>query len=789
MKRWFLRLFAAAAFSIVAVSLVVWLGLRASLPLLEGEISANGLRAAVTIERDAAGIPTITASNRADLAFATGFAHGQDRFFQMDLIRRQAAGELSEIIGSATLESDKRYRFHRFRARAKIALALLPAGEAEILKSYAAGVNAGRDSLRAKPFEYFLLAADPAAWLPEDSILVVYSMFVELNDSRARKDVQRGLANRILPPDVYAWMYPQGSPWDAPMLGEARSVLPIPSADVFDIHAVSDQPPSANEKGKAPLNGSNNWAVAGALTYTGRAMVANDMHLGLSTPNIYYRARFVVEGDESRDVAGVSLPGVPFIVAGSNGKVAWGYTNSYGDWTDAVLLRSGLTPDTYQTPDGELPFKLFDETINVKGADAVEFPVRETIWGPVLENIDYPDGEIAVSWIAHKPDGVNLRIVDLETADSAAAALNIANTIAMPPQNFVTGDANGNIGWTIAGKIPLKSSFDAMLPADWSTEHGWVGWLDANDYPRILNPENGRIWSANARVVDGDFLRIIGDGGYDLGARARQIRDSLFAKDQFAPADMLAIQLDDRALFLDRWQRLLLATLDSETVAMDADLAEYRRLVEDWIPRAAPESVGYRLVRAFRLQVRSRVFHTLTGPLRASYGGDVSLRLSNQFEAPLWSLLTEQPGHLLSAEFDNWQALLVAAVKDNIAYLSDTYDGLLANRSWGERNMARIQHPLSRAIPALSEFLDMPSEPLSGDINLPKAQGPDFGASQRFSVSPGDEVHGVMHMPTGQSGHPLSDFYRDGHDDWVYGRPTPFLPGVTRYSLILTPAH
>ena len=787
MKRWFYRSIAAATFLIAAVSLVIWLGLRASLPPLDGEISASELQAAVTIDRDAAGIPTITASNRADLAFATGFAHGQDRFFQMDLIRRQAAGELSEIIGNATLEIDKRYRFHRFRTRAEVALASLPTAEAEILRGYAAGVNAGRNSLSTKPFEYFLLSTEPIDWLPEDSILVVYSMFVELNDSRARKDVQRGLAHKILPPEVYVWMYPQGSPWDAPMMGEARSVLPIPSDDVFDVRGESDEPPSADERGKAPLNGSNNWAVAGALTYTGRAMVSNDMHLGLTTPNIYYRARFVVEGDQSRDVAGVSLPGTPFIVAGSNGKIAWGYTNSYGDWTDAVVLRPGLTPDTYQTPEGELPFKVFNETINVKGAYPVDFLVRETIWGPVLENIDYPDGDVAVSWIAHKPDGVNLRLIDLETADSVVTALDIANTIAMPPQNFVTGDANGNIGWTIAGKIPLKTSFNAMLPADWSTEHGWVGWLDAKDYPRIVNPDNGRIWSANARAVDAGFLRLIGDGGYDLGARARQIRDSLFAMDQFSPADMLAIQFDDRALFLHRWQGLLLTVLDSETVATDADLAEYRRLVEDWIPRAAPESVGYRLVRAFRLQVRSRMFHALTGPLREAYGSDVSLRLSNQFEAPLWSVLTEQPEHLLPAGFNSWQAFMVAAIRDNIAYLSDSYDGPLANRSWGELNTARIQHPLSRAIPALSGFLDMQSEPLNGDINMPKAQGPDFGASERFSVSPGDEANGLMHMPTGQSGHPLSDFYRYGHDDWAQGRPTPFLPGASRYSLVLTP--
>ena len=787
MKRWILRLSVAAAVATVTVLVVAWLGVRASLPQLDGVLSIDGLRAVTTIERDAAGIPTITASNRADLAFATGFAHGQDRFFQMDLIRRQAAGELAEIIGSVAINGDKRYRFHRFRDRAGKALARLPAEEAALLESYAQGVNAGLDSLRVKPFEYFLLSVEPDVWRPEDSILVVYAMFVQLNDSRARRDVQRGLAHRVLPPEVYAWMYPQGTPWDAPLMGKSRAARPIPSADIYSVRDVRDVAPAANEKGKQPLDGSNNWAISGALTHTGRAMVSNDMHLGLSTPNIYYRVRLIISGDKRHDVTGVSLPGSPFVIAGSNGKVAWGYTNSYGDWSDAVVLRPGLSPDTYRTPDGDMPFVLHTETIRVKDDQPVEYLIRETIWGPVLDDMDYPDGEIAVSWIAHKVDGVNLRLVDLETAGSVAAALDIANTIAMPPQNFVTGDAEGNIGWTIAGRIPRKTPFNAMLPADWSEEHGWQGWLTADEYPRIVNPDSGRIWSANARVVDADALRIIGDGGYDLGARAKQIRNGLFAKDQFEVADMLAIQYDDRALFLNRWRLLLLETLDGETVANDSELTEYRRLVKSWIPRAAPDSVGYRLVRAFRLEVQTRVFHALMSSVRAAYGANIELRLSNQFEAPLWSLVTEQPEHMLPGEYSSWHELMIKSVRQNMHYFAVRFDGPLADRSWGERNTALIQHPLSRAVPSLSRFLDMPREPLSGDTNVPKAQGPTFGASERYSVSPGDEVNGLMHMPTGQSGHPMSDFYRDGHDDWVRGRPSPFLPGEARYLLTLRP--
>ncbi|MDH3375119.1 MAG: penicillin acylase family protein, partial [Gammaproteobacteria bacterium] len=723
-----------------------------------------------------------------DLAFATGFAHAQDRFFQMDLIRRRSAGELSELFGGVAVESDKRLRFHRFRARAKAAMAAMPTGETALLRHYSDGVNAGLASLAAKPFEYFMLRVDPEPWVAEDSLLVVYTMFINLTDERATRDVQRGLAHRILPHEVYAWMYPQGTPWDAPMMGQARPVAAVPSAAVMSIRDVPDNAPPSHELGKPMLNGSNNWAVGGMLTPSGRAIVSNDMHLGLQAPNIYYQARLVVAGDKPRDVAGVTLPGAPFVVAGSNTKMAWGYTNSYGDWSDAVILRPGTIPDTYKTPAGDLLFSEFKERINVKNADPVDITIRETIWGPVDESVDYPDGEIAVSWIAHNIDAANLRIIDLEYADSVSAALDIANTMGMPPQNFVVGDASGNVAWTITGKIPKRGDFDPMLPADWSESGGWSGWVAAEDYPRIVNPEGGRIWSANARVADGPALDIIGDGGYDLGARARQIRDRLFATDTFTPADMLAIQIDDRALFLARWRDLLVDVLDNDTIAGDAQLAEYRRLAEQWIPRAAPESVGYRLVRAFRLEVQARVFHALMAPVRDAYGDDVKLRISNQFEAPLWSLVTEQPTHLLPANYDSWRELMVAAVQENIRYFEENFEGSLANRTWGERNMAAIQHPLSRALPVLAEFLDMPREPLAGDVDLPKAQGPDFGASERFSVSPGDEANSLMHMPTGQSGHPLSDYYRRGHEDWVRGQPSPFLPGTTQHKLILLPA-
>jgi len=785
MKRWIVRLFTALLAAVAVVAALTWLTVRASLPQLDGQIVAADLTAPVSIVRDAAGIPTISGSDRLDLSYALGFVHGQDRFFQMDLIRRDAAGELSEIVGPAAINADQRRRVHRFRSRVAIGLASMSALEREVLSRYSKGVNAGLDSLDAKPFEYYLLGVEPQPWLPEDALLVAYAMFLDLNYGLASRDRQRGLIARILPAEVLQWLDPTGSPWDAPMLGDALAAVAIPDAAVLSLRDVTVAERGFSEVGAPPILGSNNWAVSGDLTASGRAMVTNDMHLGINVPNIYYRVRLISTGPRTIDVSGVSLPGQPLIIAGSNSHVAWGFTNSNGDWSDAILIKPGAEPDTYRTPEGDKPFEVHKEKILVKDADPVEFVVRETIWGPVDDRAAYPDGEIAVSWIAHHSHITNLGIMELETVTTVDEALEIGNTMVMPPQNFVVGDEDGNIGWTIAGKIPLRGDYDPTLPADWSEEHGWQGWLPPEQYPRIVNPESGRIWSANSRVVDGEALHLIGDGGYAFGARAKQIRDGLFAKESFEPQDMLAIQIDDRALFLASWQTLLLDVL-SDTA--EPELEEYRRLVENWLPRATAESVGYRLVRAFRNEVRRRVYDVLLAPVRAAYTDDVNIRMSRQFDAPLWSVVTQQPEHLLPSTYANWNDFMLEAVRAVVHGYDENFEGELVDRTWGEYNTASIRHPLSPVLPALSDWLDMPAEPLNGDSDMPRAQGATWGASERFSVMPGDEASGLMHMPGGQSGHPMSEFYRSGHAAWVNGEQTSFLPGVGQYELILQPA-
>lgn len=790
MKKILVRSLLAVVALTLVLSVIAYGLLRNSLPQLDGDIVADGLDADVTISRDTNGVPTIIAENRTDLAYATGFAHGQDRFFQMDLTRRNAAGELAEIVGAAALGVDRRHRFHRFRARADRVLATLDSVETGILEAYVAGVNDGLNSLDARPFEYFMLGVKPQPWQMTDSLLVAYSMFLQLNDETADRDIDRGLAYRALPPQVFQWLFPAGTEWDAPMDDSPPEAGPIPSADEYSltgkrVAATNSNTEWANDKSP----GSNNWAVSGKLTTTGRAIVANDMHLGLAVPNVFYRARLKIDGVTSLDLNGVTLPGVPIIVAGSNGHVAWANTNSNGDWTDAVIVTAGDAPETYRTPDGPKSIATIVETILVKGQPSETLEIRETEWGPILEETPDSDQTIAVSWIAHHTESLTLGHLALENVRSAAEALDLAGTIGTPPQNLVVGDADGNIGWTIAGKIPIRPPGESRRPVDWSQSGGWSGWVRPEDYPRIFNPESGRIWTANARVVGGDALSVIGDGGYALGARAKQIRDDLFALDQVSIEDMLSIQLDDRAVFLSRWRDLLLTILTPDVLTDNDKRATFRRLLVDWTPRALNEAVGYRLVNEFRLEAGQRVIDMLMYPVRDEFGPDTYLPVSKQFEAPLWEMVNKKPRNLISKDYSDWNDLLLQSVDSVIEEYAQKYDDGLESRTWGEHNTARIRHPLSSAVPFLGGWLDMPAEQLSGATDMPRVQWPAFGASERFAVAPGDEKNGYLHMPSGQSGHPLSDYYAAGHDDWVQGRKSAFLPGKSVHTLTLRATH
>ena len=371
--------------------------MRGSLPQLEGQRRLPGLSAPVDVSRDALGVPTIRGGSRADVARATGFLHAQDRYFQMDLARRRAAGELAALVGPRAVPLDRDARIHRFRVEARRAFSLLGADDRILLEAYKDGVNAGLQALSSPPFEYLLLRQTPLPWTPEDSFLVVLSMFLTLQDDDGEYEATLATMHDVLPPAMVGFLSPRGSEWDAPLVGEPFAVPPLPGPEVYDLRRkrtgkpVGPVPPPLGPisdpgdessrlwapgfgpmESEAAAIGSNNFAVAGRLTADGGALVANDMHLSIRVPNTWYRV--ALEWLNPNDAAspnrliGVTLPGAPTLVVGSNTHVAWGFTNTYADWSDIVLLDvDPARPNAYRTPEGWREFERHDETIAVAG--------------------------------------------------------------------------------------------------------------------------------------------------------------------------------------------------------------------------------------------------------------------------------------------------------------------------------------------------------------------------------------------------------------------------------------
>ncbi len=845
--------FAVLACSVVVGALVIRHTLVLSLPLTTGSHVLPGLRAPVQVERDVLGIATIRGRDRIDVARATGFVHAQDRFFQMDATRRFAAGELSDLVGPAAIANDKANRVHRLRAVARDALARATPGERALLQAYADGVNAGLHALGARPPEYLLLGSEPASWQAEDSLLVLGAMFGnDLENSARERELDEMYAR--LPAAVVDFLRPLGDQWDAPLAGSPMVPPPIPGPEVFVLRgaraatneavpqftglkpcattawrtgllprfaglkpcATSDLSEPAGSPEATPrataqragahepldavpgeraygstMGGSNAWASAASHTADGRAVVANDPHLPLQVPNIWYR--LVLEWPDAQEtwhrMAGASLPGLPFVAIGSNGHVAWGFTVAFDDRSDMVIVETeGLDSPTYRTPEGPRTFDHVVESIKVKGERDLRLDITSTVWGPVVGQ-DAHGRPLAMEWQAHHPDGINFTFAHMEDATTVDQALDVANRSRLPSYNIVVADDRGSIGWTVTGGLPRRVGFDGRVPTSWADgTRYWDGWLQPADYPRIVNPPSGRLWTSNNRPLDRPLLDRLGLEGYIMGPRARQVRDDLMAHDRMTPRDSLRIQLDDRAIFLGRWRTFLLDELRDEKIGGQPRRREFRQLVADrWDGRASATSVGYLLVERFRIELARLVIGPFAPGLEKSAFRPGAI--IEWWESAVWRLVHERPPHLLAPQWTDWDEVTRAAVDATIRAV--TADGrALAAASWGTTTLP-IAHPIGRAAPWLGRWLNMPWVALPGDTNVPRVRMPsaagNITATLRMAVSPGHEETGIFHMPTGQSGHPLSPHYRDMESDWVEGRATPFLPGPPTQTLTLLP--
>ena len=797
-----LRLLASVLSLLVLAAIIVagwyYTRIRASLPQLDGTTTATGLASAVTIARDGQGVPTIRGENRADVARALGWLHAQDRFFQMDLLRRVSAGELAELFGPRALPRDRAARMHGFRKLAQTVIPRLSPEQRAIIEAYAAGANAGLGALREPPFEYLVLREPPQPWRAEDTLLVCYAMTMDLQDEEGAYERTLMTLRDQFGLEGLAFFAPVVTPDDAALDGTTAPLAAIPSPKMINLRVkktASLTLPEPRPRDSFPFPprdremavGSNAFALAGTHTASGAGLLANDMHLDHGVPNIWYRASLEFSG---RKITGVTLPGTPVVVAGSNGRIAWGFTNSCVDVSDLVVVETNsIAPTLYRVPGREelVAIEHRKDTILVKGAATEAVDYAWTVWGPIVGTNDR-QRPLALRWVAHDPDAINLNLIGLETATTTTAAVALVHSAGIPAQNFLVADQAGAIAWTIAGRLPQRVGYDGRLPVTWTFgDRRWEGLLPPNQAPVIFGEASslpGRIWSANNRHAGGEALALLGDGAYRRAARAAQIRDDLAPLERATPRELLAVQLDDRALFLKPWHELLMSALTPAATDGKKARTTLRTAAEKWDGRASTEAVSYRLVREFRRAVHERIFTPIFATCHEAYADFDHREL--QLEPAARALLREKPLHLLSAEYATWDDLLLAAI-DDVIKSSEQQGFNLATGTWGQRNTAKIRHPFAISYPWLMPWLGLPKDPLPGDDDMPRYQGPSKGASERLVVSPGREEEGIFHMPGGQSAHPLSPFFRAGHAAWVRGEPTPFLPGKTEHTLTLKP--
>ena len=783
-RRWLGRVSIALVLLVFLVFLAGYIWLRQSLPQLDGNIETAGVSLPVSVLRDADGVPTIRAASRNDASYALGYLHAQERFFQMDLLRRSGAGELSEILGDATLKFDRQRRRHRFRHRSEEAEGIFSKEELAITSAYTKGVNDGLSALGSAPFEYALLGAEPEEWTNTDSMLVVYAMYFDLQDSDNRYERNYSLVYDIMGKDYAEFLVPRSTSWDAPVDGGVLPPAPFPADKPMPLKEAASISTARLPADEVVL-GSNNWVVSGSLTETGAAMVADDMHLGLGVPNIWYRARLLIQ-DSDTDITGVTLPGAAVIVVGSNTHIAWGFTNSQTDTQDIVFIdwideAAGI----YQSLDGPAVTENITETICSKSGSCSDFTIRETIWGPVLETPDHFGRTMVTRWIAHQEGSVNMQLLQMENVRTIEEAFSVAHRAGTPAQNMMVGDREGNIGYTLLGPVPARFGHSGMLPGSWADgSRGWNGRLAGSGIPAIINPAQQRLWSANSRMVSGELLANVGFGNYALAGRQHQVRERLIALDSANEDDLFAIQLDDEALFLARWRLLMLDQFSASTE--QAVLAALEK-VENWEGRAIPESIGYRVVRRFRSHITMRVISGLTKPLEVHLGERFPW-YNRTVEGPTWRLVEARPAHLLPPGYDSWGSLIDLAMDDVLEEVAE--NGGLEEYTWGAYTELAIDHPLSAFVPGLGFLTDTPKQQTPGEFsNMPRISAGAYGASERMVVSPGHEENGIFQMPSGQSGHPLSPYFNKGHENWVSGTRSPFLPGPAEWTLVFQPAE
>ncbi|HRY24671.1 MAG TPA: penicillin acylase family protein [Geminicoccaceae bacterium] len=762
---------------------LVW----ASLPMLEGEIRLAGLGAPARVSRDELGVPLIEAASERDAAMALGFVHAQDRLWQMEINRRIGAGRLAEVVGERGLAVDRFMRTLGLYRAAEASLDHLSAEALDRLAAYAEGVN-GFLAQRAGPLppEFLLLRHRPEPWRPADSLVLIKLMALDLVSSWRSELTRASLLGR-LPPAALADLWPPPRPDEVTTLpGAAQWAGGLPSgAGSTDPAAAIETAALAEALGAAlPLAdnaglGSNIWAVAGAHTASGAALLANDPHLGLATPAHWYLAAMRTPAGT---VLGATLPALPAVVIGRNEHIAWGFTNTAGDTDDLFVERlDPADPDRYLTPDGSRPFLRRDEVIEVRGGEAVHLLVRETRHGPVVSDIMTRAAEVAgegrvlaLAWTALLPEDRTIEAgIGLARArdwDGFTRAIALFHS---PTQNAFYADAEGRIGMVMAGRLPLRRAGDGSLPAPgWDGSHDWLGLLPAAENPATPGATAaGFLQNANNRLVDDRYPHLVtADWNDDL--RARRITAVLDAATaEGAPLDIDAMRRlqNDRlsTLAADFRPRLeAVAPADAETALILAAIAA-------WDGAAMPDRPEPLVFQAW---YRSLVRHVLADELGEGFAAFRGIR-----SEAMRHILEQAPGWCDDvATADRTEScgdMATAALASSLDELRATYGADWRSWRWGEASRARLAHRPLDAAPGIGRLFSIVTGSGGGDAgtvhvaryaaDMPYATVAAASLRLVADLARSGTLHAIL--PTGQSGHPLSPHFSDQTGLWRNG--------------------
>lgn len=798
-RKTILRIAAAAVLVLAIVAGGGFLWLRGSLPQEWGEISLPGLNASVKIVRDLHGIPTILASSRHDAYFALGFVHAQDRLWQMDLMRRAGAGRLSEIFGPAGLPHDRLMRTLGLYRLAEAELDSLGSETRAAFDAYAEGVNAYLSSHKgAWPLEYYLLRTRPYPWRAADSLVWGRLMALRLSTDFREELLRARLLKYLSPAQVRdLWpAYKAGWPHSAiaAMTRETRRALAAVDWDGIAA-AIPDSFPRASA--------SNSWIVDGRHSASGKPELANDPHLRLEAPALWYLARIEAPG---MTLAGATSPGVPLMIAGHNRDIAWGFTSSYVDSQDLFIERvDDSDPGRYAAPTGSLPFATRTEVIKVRGGADVTLTVRETRHGPVISDAFAPaadvphpaEGRYVVALADaglrpddRTPDGL-YRLNQAKDADEVTAALAEFDT---PPQNVTYADRAGNIGFYSVGRVPVRKKDEGLFPVPgWSGEYDWTGLIPFGELPHARNPQHGRIIVANNRIVGDDYPYFL-SAFWPSPYRARRIAQLLDELTPLTPAEAAATQLDTISLAArDLLPRLLAAP------AASARAQQARRLLADWdgnMRRDLPEPLVY---SAWLLELGRGLTAPRLGPFARAFGAIDPMVLDHILsDAPDWC---DDPRTEKTETCDD---AIASALDRALEGLVKAYGPDMSRWRWGRAHRARFPNAVLSRVPILRSLaeIEIPTDGDDSTVNRGTYAGTGtdpfihvHGAGLRAVYDLEDLDGSLFMIAPGESGNLLSPHYGDFAEPWRDGRYL-LLPGSTgarrngrARTLTLMPAH